>query len=361
MRIAYLCADRGVAVGSGTGASVRVTEIVTALALQGAEVLLLPGSVVDGFDELPREVTVEALPASEGDAALADWLEERLRGVGAEALYERLALHTAAGATVARRLGIPHLVELNAPLLEETARYRSVADAEHVAELEEAVLTSADAVLAVSGPLARYARARGATHVEVLPNAVDLDRFPAPSQVREPRCVFLGALRPWEGVDVLAAGWRLLGREAPPLLVIGDGVGRAALEAVGAEVTGAVPHGEVPQLLASASIGLAPYARDAPGYLSPLKLFEYLAAGLAAVAGSIEGVREVVGPEHVALASPGDPEALAEAVRTLAADERTRARLGSAGRELVAAHHTWDRRARRILTLAYQLAPAAVA
>jgi glycosyltransferase involved in cell wall biosynthesis len=359
MRIAYLCADRGIALGGSKGAAVHMTAIVTALARSGAEVLLLPSRVAGGgLDELPADVIVDPLPAAATDAALADLLEARLSEFGAEALYERISLHTAAGAAAAARLGIPYLVELNAPLPEEAARYRSLERPREAERLEREVLSGADAVLAVSGPLVRYARERGATHVEVFPNAVDLGRFPAPSTVREPRCVFLGALRPWHGVEAVAEGWRLLGREAPELLVVGDGPGRSALEAVGAKVIGTVTHREVPALLASASIGLAPYAADAPGYFSPLKLFEYLAAGLAVVAGAIEGVCEVVSHEHVVLASPGDPEAFADAVRTLAADERMRARLGSAGRELVAAHHTWDRRARRILALAYRLQPA---
>jgi glycosyltransferase involved in cell wall biosynthesis len=337
-----------------------MAEIVRALAASGAEVLLLPRAVVGGPDGLPGDVTVDPLPAAATDAALADWLEDRLSGFGAEALYERISLHSAAGATAARRLGIPHLVELNAPLPEEAARYRRLERPHEAERLERMVLSSADAVLAVSGPLVRYARERGASRVEVFPNAVDLERFTAPSTVREPRCVFLGALRPWHGIEALAEGWRLLGREAPSLLVVGDGPGRVALEAVGADVIGAVPHGEVPALLSSASIGLAPYAPDAPGYFSPLKLFEYLAAGLAVVAGSIAGVREVVGPDHAVLVPPGDPVALAGAVRELARDESKRARLGVAGRELVAAQHTWDRRARRILALAYRLQPALV-
>jgi glycosyltransferase involved in cell wall biosynthesis len=137
---------------------------------------------------------------------------------------------------------------------------------------------------------------------------------------------------------------------------VGDGPEREALEAVGAEVTGAVPHAQVPGLLAEASIGLVPYAADTPDYFSPLKLFEYLAAGLAVVAGSIPGVREVVGAEHAVLIPPGDPAALAAAVAELAGDRSRRARLGRAGRELVAARHTWEARARRILELAEELA-----
>jgi glycosyltransferase involved in cell wall biosynthesis len=361
VRIAYLCADRGIALGGSKGAAVHMASIVTALARCGAEVLLLPSSVVGGaHSDLPPDVSVDPLPEAATDAALADLLEERLSEFGAEALYERFSLHTAAGAAAAGRLGIPYLVELNAPLPEEAARYRSLERPLEAERLEREVLSSADSVLAVTGPLARYARERGAMQVEVFPNAVDPALFRRYSNLREPNCVFLGALRPWHGVDAVAEGWRLLGREAPDLLVVGDGPGRTALEAVGAKVIGAVPHREVPALLASASIGLAPYAADAPGYFSPLKLFEYLAAGLAVVAGAIEGVREVVGHEHVVLASPGDPVALAEAVRTLAADEPMRARLGSAGRELVAAHHTWERRARRILALSYRLQPATV-
>jgi glycosyltransferase involved in cell wall biosynthesis len=351
VRVAYLCTDRGIALGGHKGASVHMAEIVSALARAGAEVLLLPTGIADRRLAFPEGIVVDPLPAAATDVALADWLEDRLREFGADAVYERLALHSAAGATAAGRLGISHVVEMNAPLPLEAARYRTLDRPDEAARLERVVLGSADVVFVVSEELARYAARQGATRIEVLPNAVDMRRYPAPSRVREARCVFVGALRPWHGVETLVEGWRLLGREAPSLLVVGDGPERSALEGIGAEVTGLVPHAEVPALLATASIGLAPYAADAPGYFSPLKLFEYLAAGLAVVAGSIAGVREVVAAEHAVLVPPGDPAALAAAVSELAADEAKRARLGAAGRELVAARHTWDRRARRILEL----------
>jgi alpha-maltose-1-phosphate synthase len=247
------------------------------------------------------------------------------------------------------------VVELNAPLPVEAARYRTLARPDEARRLERAVLAGADLVVAVSRPLAAYARERGATRVEVLPNAVDLRRYTLPPSVGEPRCVFLGALRPWHGVEAIVEAWRILAGEAPSLLVVGDGPERAALERLGADVTGAVPHRKVPSLLASAAIGLAPYARDAPGYFSPLKLFEYLAAGLAVVAGGIAGVREVVGPDQAVLVPPGDPEALAKAVLELARDEPRRAQLGAAGRALVASSHTWDVRAERILAVVPEL------
>jgi glycosyltransferase involved in cell wall biosynthesis len=355
MRIAYLCADRGVALGGFKGASVHMAEIVSALAGTGAELLLLPRSVALDGEAPAAGVTVEPLPPAAPDAMLANWLEVRLRMFHAEALYERFSLHTAAGATAAARLRIPHVVELNAPLPVEAARYRTLERAGEARRLERAVLAGADRILVVSGPLATYARTRGATRVEILPNAVDVRRFAGPSRVRDPRCVFLGALRPWHGVATIAEAWTLLGDAAPPLLVVGEGPGRTELEALGADVTGAVPHAHVPALLATATIGLAPYAADAPDYFSPLKLFEYLAAGLAVVAGAIPGVRDVVGREHAVLVEPGDPVGLAAAVSELARDESRRARLGAAGRRLVAERHSWDARAARIVDVLSEL------
>jgi glycosyltransferase involved in cell wall biosynthesis len=360
MRIAYLSTDPGIAYGGTKGASVHVAELIGALAREGAEVLLLVARIEPGAAEAPPGVTVEPLPGPGKGASVAErvsaeperqaWLEERLESFGAAALYERLALHSAAGSAAARRLRIPHLVELNAPLLQEAARYRTLAAPELASLLERSVLRGAELVLAVSRPLARYARARGARRVAVCPNGVDTELFapPVTRSPRRPSAVFTGTLRPWHGIETLAEAWRLFGAGAPPLTVVGDGPGRRLLEEVGARVTGALPHAEVPPVLAGADIGIAPYAADAPPYFSPLKLFEYMAAGLAVVAAAIPGVTELVDERTAVLVPPGDPEALANAVARLAADPLARERLGRAGR-MLAQRHTWANRARGIL------------
>jgi glycosyltransferase involved in cell wall biosynthesis len=359
-RIAYLSTDPGIAYGGTKGASVHMAELTAALAEEGAEVLLLAAELAPDAPAPPPGVRVEALPgpgkrssAAERLSAEPDrqaWLEKRLERFGATALYERLALHSAAGSAVARRLAIPHLVELNAPLLEEAARYRTLPRPAVADLLERSVLRNAERVLAVSGPLARYAAARGARQVAVCPNGVDLGRFHV---ARIPRlgtasAIFTGTLRPWHGIETLAQAWRLLGTAAPPLTVVGDGPGRPLLEEAGARMTGRLPHSRVPAELAAADIAIAPYAADAPPYFSPLKLFEYLAAGLAVVAAEIPGVTELVDERTAVLVPPGDPEALASAVASLAADRRRRARLGRSARAL-AEQHTWGHRARSVL------------
>jgi hypothetical protein len=181
MRIAYLSTDPGVPYGGAKGASVHVAELVDALAAEGARVLALVSSVSPDAGPPAPGATVEPLPgpglgasASERLAAEAqrtDWIEQRLEHFGADVLYERLALHSAAGAHAAAWLGIPHLVELNAPLVHEARRYRVLEEPDAAARLERAVLAGADLVLAVSAPLASHARRRGARRVEVFPNA----------------------------------------------------------------------------------------------------------------------------------------------------------------------------------------------
>jgi glycosyltransferase involved in cell wall biosynthesis len=370
MRLAYVSTDPGIAYGGVKGASVHVQEVTTALGAAGAEVLLLIAARTPGAVPPADPVTLEVLPGPgkaattterlDADPIRATWIKERAAAFEADVLYERFALHTSAGAVAARSLRIPHVVELNAPLLMEARRYRRLERADDAARLERAVLGAADLVLAVSSPLARYADERGASRVRVLPNAVALERFrPFPVRKRaRPVVVFAGSLRPWHGIDVIAEAWALLGSEAPDLLVVGDGPGRPLLEASGARVTGAVPHAAVPALLAGADIGIAPYERDAPDYFSPLKLTEYLASGLATIASDIPGVREVLTEDAAVLVPKGDARALADAVAALVADGERRRRLGEAGRALVAAHHTWRHRARTILELATELTPA---
>jgi glycosyltransferase involved in cell wall biosynthesis len=365
MRIACLSTDPGVPYGGAKGASVHLAEIADALAAEGNEVLVLVTVIAPG-NSPPPGVTAEILPGpGKGASArerlgfqdeLVAWLERRLRSFGADAVYERLALHSAAGVAVAQRLAIPHLLEVNAPLREEAARYRRLEEPEAAEQLERVALRGAGLVFAVSPPLADYAKARGAARIEVLQNAAAIERFPrAERNGGSPVAVFAGSLRPWHGVEMIAQAWRLLGAAAPRLLVVGDGPSRELLHALRATAVGPVPPACVPALLAGADIGLAPYNTGAPRYFSPLKLFEYLAAGLATVVSDLPAVTAVVDHDTAVVFPRGDAEALAEAIAALCADASERRRLGENGRALVEARHTWRHRARRILEAAAEV------
>ena len=370
MRMAYLSTDPGVPYGGSKGASVHVAQVVDALAAEGHEILLLIAETLPGADP-PDGVILEVLPGFGKAMAvperlarqeeLTEWLVRRLMIFAPRALYERLALYALAGSRAARRMGIPHLVELNAPLAEEAARYRTLEDPVAALDLEARALAAADLVLAVSSPLVDHARRRGATRIEVFPNAASVDLSALRGKpATPPVAVFAGSLRPWHGIETIAAAWSLLGDGAPKLLVVGDGPARAVLDGIAAHVTGAVPRASVPALLAGAEIGLAPYGLDTPRYFSPIKLFEYLAAGLATIVGDLPGVIGIVDSDSARVIPAGDARALAAAVSDLVRDPSERRRLGENGLRLVAAHHTWRHRARRISELIDGLVPSPV-
>jgi glycosyltransferase involved in cell wall biosynthesis len=78
-------------------------------------------------------------------------------------------------------------------------------------------------------------------------------------------------------------------------------------------------------------------------WLSPMKLFEYMAAGKAVVASAMGQIVDVVRDgENGLLVPPGDETALAEAVGRLLADESLRERLGWQAREDAVRYHSWE-------------------
>src|ERR671914_1998695 len=120
-RIACLATAPAALYGGREGGAVQLEELVEALALEGAEVLALVPGVARDAAEPAAGATVDELPPAAGGSELvrSDWIEARLMRFGADVLYERLALPSAAGSRAAARLGIPHLVDLDKPLLAE--------------------------------------------------------------------------------------------------------------------------------------------------------------------------------------------------------------------------------------------------
>ena len=399
MRIAYVSADHGIPVFGDKGACVHVQELVRAFAALGHDVHLLAARLGTGGESLPcvaEKIAVQAVPPRpESEAAddpqrlekerrylrIADAAEARLLALHAEqpfdAVYERYSLWSRAGVRAARKLGIPCIVEMNAPLLLEQQRYRKLELAGEAAAVEREVLTGADAVLCVSEEVAAYARSRGAAATaRVVPNGVDLERFhdgvpawPLPGQEHSLVVGFVGSLKEWHGVDVLLEAFALLHAEAPDthLLIAGDGPMRGFVEgfARGARLDGAItvtgwlPHRELPAVLRRMDVATAPYPQLDGFYFSPLKLFEYLAAGVPVVASRIGQVEQVIAHGRTGLlCEPGDAACFARCILELAARPARRLALARAGRELVAGH-SWRRNAEEVVTLARALGRAA--
>lgn len=358
MHVAYLCADPGIPVLGSKGASVHVQQIVRAFRRRGDTVTVYctrrgdgDPSVLDGARiverRVPRGDTAERERAvTAASAALA----AQARADGCDLVYERYSLFSTAAAEV----GAPSIVEVNAPLVDEQRRYRGLVDEAGAIAATHTLLSHASVVAGVSRAVADWARAHGASHPVVAPNGVDTRRF-APARIDDGvlRAVFVGSLKPWHGVDVAVDA--LAGLDGVELTIVGDGPERTPLErrAVARGVTprwlGAVPHDRIPAVLSGMHVGLAPYPPDAGDYFSPLKVFEYLAAGLAVVGSECGQLPSLLDGTGI-LVPPGDAGGLRRALRGLRDDRESARRLGDRARTRAVERHDWDRTLDAILT-----------
>jgi glycosyltransferase involved in cell wall biosynthesis len=169
--------------------------------------------------------------------------------------------------------------------------------------------------------------------------------------------VYTGGFLTWKGVEVLVDAARAM----PDVeFVLAGGmdadVARVRAYAAGAanvRLDGFQPPARVPLYLAAADATVVPNLAEpaiSARYTSPLKVFEAMAAGVPLVASDLPSLRDVLThDEDALLVPPGDPAALAEGLSRLLGDEALRARMSE--RLLSrAGEHTWDARARRLLT-----------
>jgi SAM-dependent methyltransferase len=165
---------------------------------------------------------------------------------------------------------------------------------------------------------------------------------PASGAVPGPlRVVFYGLYTPLQGAPVIAAALSLLAGTAIEVTMIGDGQDAAAAKAAAA-ANGAVrwldwvPAADLPALVASHHVCLGIFGTgDKARRVVPNKVFQGAAAGCAIVTSDTAPQRRMLGGAAV-LVPPGDPEALAAALRRLAGDRAELARLRGAAAELAA-------------------------
>lgn len=286
-------------------------------------------------------------------------------------IYERYAFGCLAGAMAKERLRKPLVLEVNAPMVLELAKTRGLSFGKLARQVEDRVWRAADLVCPVTGVLAEMVIERGVPRerVLVMQNGVELARYEYPDRAQVRRRAradlglpeealalgFVGYVRDWHRLDLALEALASSELGSAWLVVIGDGPARAGLEKRAEELglcarvrfTGARAHEHIPELLPAFDIALVPAIN---AYASPLKLFEYMAAGLAVVAPDQANLREVLADgSNGVLIARDDAKALNGALARLAGDPGTRAQLGAAARHtLLERELTWDANARRI-------------
>lgn len=386
MRVAYICADPGIPVFGTKGASVHVQEVVKGMLQKGLDVTLFARRLDGETPEALKNLKIRLLPPLPKDSA-----EARARAALAankntvallkaegpfDLVYERYSLWSDAGMEFARKHGCAGILEVNAPLIEEQKQHRELPLEAEAQALAESVFAAADAMIAVSPGVKQYLETFPAVQgrVHVVANGVSLERFAPAVEKNAARLGrlknggaatvgFLGTLKPWHGLGTLVEAWALLRAQKPEtrLLIVGDGPEYEAVKnridalgfSDGVTFSGAVQPDHVPHWLAQMDLAVAPYPDMEHFYFSPLKIYEYMAAGIPVVATRVGHLESVVSDGlNGVLVEAENPQAMAGCMARLLDSSDTLRRLGAAARKTAEQEHSWQAVVERILAIA---------
>jgi glycosyltransferase involved in cell wall biosynthesis len=369
---------------SKDGQAVHIEEMIEALRAEGHEVRIVAPAIGDPGEMGGKVGWVHRLKAALPKAVyelleLAYSLHAYRKLLAAaqefkpDAIYERYNLFLLAGSMLKKKLGIPLLLEVNAPLVFERSQHSGGLALPWLARWAEGkAWRSADYILPVTRVLAGYAKEYGVPEdrIAVIPNGINKSHFAeAPDLVEAKRILglqdklvlgFTGFVRDWHGVDRII-DW-MATADAPAntyLLVVGDGPVRGELEAqakalgIGDRVhfTGVVHRNKVPAYVAAFDIALQPAVTS---YASPLKLMEYLVLGKAIIAPATPNLLEILKDgENAALFDDNVADSLQHTLTELCNNHALRNRLALSARETIDTMQlTWTGNARRVVELA---------
>jgi phosphatidylinositol alpha-mannosyltransferase len=188
-------------------------------------------------------------------------------------------------------------------------------------------------------------------HYEVIPNGVEIPPSIDPSG-RPDRIVFAGRHDPRKGLPVLLRAWPRLRGSGVRLRVLGADplavrllLTRLRLSEEGIDVLGYVDDERLTEELAAAKLLVAPSLGNESFGMTITRAF---ACAAPVVASDIPGYRAVVTEETGSLVPPDDPQALADGIQALLADEPARVERGRAARERAMSEYAWPLLARRL-------------
>jgi glycosyltransferase involved in cell wall biosynthesis len=370
MKIVCISASQ---VPSSTANSIQAMKACQALAQLGHEVVLLvPGREKFGWEALAGHYglitpfTVEWLPA-QPRLKRYDFSLKAVRR--ASALKANLVYAWAPqAALIAGLQGLPVMLELHGepegklgPLVLKS--FLKLQGPKRLLPITQALQERIESL---------YARRFSPGEFVVVPNGVDLERYtalPAPENARHQleleqtfTAGYTGHMYPGRGMGLLFD----LARRFPQVQFLWVGGRREDVktwqerlekEAVkNVRLIGFVENSRLPLYQAAAEVLLMPYERRIEGssggnsadFCSPMKMFEYMAAGRAIITSDLPVIREVLNDTSAVFCPPEDLEAWSEALERLLVDPEDGLRLGRSVLDQIE-NYTWIERARRAL------------
>jgi glycosyltransferase involved in cell wall biosynthesis len=297
---------------------------------------------------------------------------------GFDLIHERFNLLALGGAWASKKLGIPFVLEVNADLLEQR-KFKGLPERGlrrlFAVRATRMCFNAAAKIICISAGLKDHLSTKWEiedSKLTVLPCAADVDAFGPNHNLElarrglglttEPVVIWVGGYYPWHDLDLLLDSFTLVLQRHPnaKLVLIGDGPTRQSIAQKvhknglqqSVIMTGAIAHAGVPEMLSIADIAVVPSApvpANRGGTGTPLKLFEYMAAGKPIVATALNEAAEVIQDgRNGLLVEAGDVNRFAEAILTLLNDPVQRVRLGQNARQQAVEQYSWDQYTRRL-------------
>jgi glycosyltransferase involved in cell wall biosynthesis len=168
---------------------------------------------------------------------------------------------------------------------------------------------------------------------------------------------YIGTIDSHKRVDVLLKAFKKITTQHPEafLLIIGNGPDYETVLRLAEELslndsvkfTGWINHANVPRYLNCLDLAVHHYAND---YMSPLKVFEYMAVGLPVLGPRIPAVLEIFTDRKHLVLTDGSVDDVFSKVAELMENQVLRAKIAEEGRSLITKHYTWEQNADFILT-----------
>lgn len=306
---------------------------------------------------------------------------------GLDLIHERFNLLALGGAWASRRLGIPFVLEVNADLLEQR-KFKGTPERGlrrlFAVWATRLCFKAAVKIICISADLRDHLQRQWNVEdhkLAVLPCAADVEAFRPNLNAElvrrglgltnEPVVMWVGGFYPWHDLDLLLESFTRVLQKQPRarLVLVGDGQTRPVVAQKvmrnglrhAVIMTGAIAHTSVPEMISIAEVAVVPAApvparRGGTG--TPLKLFEYMAAGKAIVATALNQAAEVIQEGHNGLlVEAGDVNGFAEAMLDLLGDPVKRGHLGRNARQHAVEHYSWEQYTRQLKEIYLSVVP----
>jgi glycosyltransferase involved in cell wall biosynthesis len=282
-------------------------------------------------------------------------------------IYERYNLYQPVGVILAKLFRLPILLEVNAPLADERIKHSGLALPRFAKIIEHFTWRNATKILPVTQVLARIIATNSGVEsnkIHVIPNGINQNKIHLLQESTKKEgdlsltIGFIGFINPWHRLDRALEAIAAVGNKDIRFICVGEGDIRPKLEAqakaLGIEeqvlFAGLVNREQAFQYVSQFDIALQPSVTE---YASPLKLFEYLAAGTLIIAPDMPNIREIVNEESALLFDPKSEDGFKnQLMRALISSDELKEVQKAAQALIFDKQLTWQYNAKRVIDIA---------